>query len=96
MTVAGPAAAPQALLLQIRRDPQVQAEEYASFLAHGGLRPEQLKTLDVFATPHFGPEVLEGCAALFVGGASDASVLEPERYPFVPAGIELLRHCLRS
>jgi len=40
--------------------------------------------------------VLEGCAALFVGGASDASVLEPERYPFVPAGIELLRHCLRS
>ncbi|MEE4185043.1 MAG: type 1 glutamine amidotransferase [Gammaproteobacteria bacterium] len=96
MTLEPAAAAPRALLLQIRRDAQVQAEEYASFLAHGGLQAHQLATLDAFATPRFGPEVLEGFSALFVGGASDASVLEPQRYPFVPAGIELLRHCIRT
>jgi len=48
----------------------------------------------VFDQPHFGPEILDGYDALIVGGASEASVLEPEHYPFVPASIALMRHCI--
>jgi len=88
------AAMPRALLLQIRRDPQVQAEEHASFVTHGRLAASQLDVLNVFATPEFDASVLHDYHALFVGGASDASVLEPHRYPFVASSIQLLQHCI--
>ena len=39
-------------------------------------------------------QVAPGYDALLVGGASEASVLEPENYPSVPHCINLLRHCI--
>jgi len=80
--------------MQIRDQERVREEEYASFLAYSGLSQDQLDILNVFDIPDFGPEVLEGYDALFVGGASEASVLEPEHYPFVLPGIGLLQHCV--
>ena len=81
------------LLLQIRNEASVREEEYRSFLKYSGLHADQLDTLNAFATPIFGPEVLTGYDALFVGGASEASVLEPGSYPFVASGIALLKYC---
>jgi GMP synthase (glutamine-hydrolysing) len=82
------------LLLQIRHDPKVRREERDSFLRYCVLEPEEMDILNVFDTPEFGPEVLDGYDALLVGGASEASVLEPETYTAVPYCIELLRHCI--
>ena len=82
------------LLLQIRHDPRVRREEYDSFVRYGRIQPEQLDVFNVFDTPIFGAEVLDGYDALMVGGASEASVLEPDNYPAVPYCIELLRHCI--
>ena len=82
------------LLLQIRHDPRVRREEYDSFVRYCRLQPEELDILNVFDTPRFGPEVLAGYDALLVGGASEASVLEPDNYPAVPYCIKLLQHCI--
>jgi len=82
------------LLLQIRDQQRVRQEEYDSFVSYSGLRPDQLDVLNVFDTPHFDHAVMEGYDSLFVGGASEASVLEPETYLFVESSIELIRHCL--
>ena len=82
------------LLLQIRRDPQVRREEYESFSDYSGLAPAQIDIHNVFDYPHFSPDIVDGYDALFVGGASDASVLEPEIFPFVPSGEKLLRACI--
>ncbi len=67
-----------------------RVEEHASFTAQAGLRPEQVDVLNVFDTPAFPPTVAQGYDALFIGGASEASVLEPETYPFVPHACALL------
>ncbi len=80
------------LLLQIRDGEKVRREELASFAYQSGLRLDQIDVLNVFDTPRFAPSVAEGYDALLVGGASEASVLEPEAYPFVPHGCELLRY----
>lgn len=82
------------LLLQIRHEASVRREEYESFLRYCRLAPEELDILNVFDTPVFGPDALDGYDALLVGGASEASVLEPDNYPAVPYCIELLRHCI--
>ncbi len=82
------------LLMQIRDLPSVREEEYQSFLSYCGLAPEELDILNVFDTPRFGPDVLTGYDALLVGGASEASVLEPDTYSAVPYCIDLLRHTL--
>jgi GMP synthase (glutamine-hydrolysing) len=86
--------APRLLLLQIRHDPRVREEEYQSFVRYCGVSNAQIDILNVFDTHPFGPEQLQGYDALLVGGASEASVLEPEKYPAVPTCIELLRHCI--
>jgi GMP synthase (glutamine-hydrolysing) len=82
------------LLLQVRDQPRVRQEEHSSFVAYSGLQASQLDILNVFDTPHFDTGVLEDYDALMVGGASEASVLEPETYPFVNSCIRLLRHCM--
>ena len=84
------------LLMQIRHLPSVREEETRSFLHYCGLGEHELDILNVFDTPQFGPEVLEGYDALLVGGASEASVLEPETYTAVPYCIDLLKHTLDS
>ena len=89
-----PASDRKLLLLQIRRDPRVREEELDSFVRYCRVRADQVDVLNVFDTPEFGPDALQGYDALLVGGASEASVLEPETYPAVTFCIELLRHCI--
>ena len=86
--------APRVLLLQIRDDPRVRQEELDSFVRFSGLAAEQIDVLNVFDTPRFSPTVIQDYDSLFVGGASEASVLEPETYGFLPPSFDLLNHCL--
>ncbi|MBC7883220.1 MAG: type 1 glutamine amidotransferase [Anaerolineae bacterium] len=81
------------LLAQIREDPETRQEEYLQFVARSGLLPEQIYPFDLFKTPTFDADILIGYDALFIGGSSDASVTQPERYPFVPSLCELLIFC---
>ena len=82
------------LLIQIRDDPRVRAEEHSSFCRFSGLRHDQIDVFNVFDRPHFESDIVAGYDGLFVGGASEASVLEPERFPFVDNSIELMRYCI--
>jgi len=82
------------LLMQIRDSDQVKKEEFASFVAYSGLTESQFTVLNVFDTPHFTGDVMHGHDCLFVGGASEASVMEPDKYPFVASSIALLQYCL--
>ena len=87
---------PKVLLLQIRDDPRVRQEELDSFVRFSGLAAEQVDVLNVFDTPHFSPTVIDQYDALLVGGASEASVLEPENYAFLDPSTDLLNHCLEK
>jgi len=84
------------LLLQIRDDAVTCEEELAEFVRYSGLEPHQFGQLNVFETPSFEPNCMEGYDALFVGGSSDASVTQPEIYPFVEDSKRLLLHCLHE
>ena len=84
------------LLLQIRDDQTTCQEELDEFVRFSGLAVEQFSTLNTFATPEFEPGCLDGYDALFVGGSSDASVTQPEQYPFVEDSKRLLLHCLKE
>lgn len=88
------AAALRVLLLQIRDSELVRQEELASFIAYSGLHDCQIDVLNVFDTPHFSGDVMRGYDSLFVGGASEASVMEPDVYPFVESSVALLQYCL--
>jgi len=79
------------LLLQIRNHERVRREEHESFADKSGLSLDQIDIHNVFDQPHFGAEVLDGYDALFIGGASEASVLEPDRYSFVPYALDVVR-----
>ena len=78
------------LLIQIRQSPTVKEEELQSFSRFSKLPIEYFTTLDVFEFPNFSPDVIDGMDAVFIGGASEASVLEPENYPFVDAIIKTI------
>lgn len=82
------------LLLQIRDEPRVRREEHLSFCNYAGLKADQLTIHNVFDQPRFDVDILMGFDALIVGGASEASVLEPEVYPFVPDSIDLMLNCI--
>lgn len=84
------------LLLQIREDQSVKQEELESFARYACLEIEQFKTFNVFDQPNFGKEILDGVDALIVGGASEASVLEPEKYPFVESIQKLLNETIKT
>ena len=81
------------LLLQIRQNPKVRKEEHGSFARYSGLDASQIHILNVFDTPRFDTDVVAGYDALFVGGASEASVLEPDTNPFLESGERLMRYC---
>jgi len=83
------------LLLQIRKSPLTRKEEHESFARYGGVELEQIDVLNVFDTPKFSTDVLDGYDAFFVGGTSDACVLEPEKSPFLEYAKELLLHCIK-
>jgi GMP synthase (glutamine-hydrolysing) len=82
------------LLLQVRDEPRVRHEEHESFARYSGLDLEQIEILNVFDSPSFLPAVIAGYDALFVGGGSEATVLEPDRFPFVEPAKDLLRFCI--
>lgn len=72
----------------------MRLEEHTSFCQYGGLSASQLDVHNVFDDPDFDAGVLSGYHALVVGGASEASVLEPDNYPFVPNCIRLMQDCI--
>ncbi|MCG9893558.1 MAG: type 1 glutamine amidotransferase [Thermosynechococcaceae cyanobacterium MS004] len=84
------------LYLQIRQDSLTRAEEFQEFVVYSGLDPSQFTVLNVFDTPTFQPACVDNYDALFVGGSSDASVLNPQRYPFVQSAKELMVYCERQ
>jgi len=47
----------------------------------------------IFTNIQNSAEILQGYSALLVGGASEANVLKPEKYPFVKPAMVLLKHC---
>ncbi len=80
--------------MQIRDDAITGNEEFQEFVHHSQLKSEQFTTLNVFDQPSFPPSCIEGYDALFIGGSSDASVLYPEKYPFVEPAKALLLFCV--
>lgn len=84
------------LLLQIRDDALTQQEELAEFIRFSHLTAAQMDVLNVFEQPAFAPTCSAGYDALFVGGSSDASVTQPEKYPFIEAGKRLMHHCWQT
>ena len=80
------------LLLQIRDNQSVRIEEHQSFANFSKLELHQIEILNVFDTISFKTSLLDKFDALYVGGASEANVLEPDKYPFVKNCIELLRY----
>ncbi len=82
------------LLFQIRDEPSIRREEHESFVRYSGLSHEQIDVLNVFDRPKFTPAVIEGYDALFIGGTSEASVLDPQSYPFVIDGKALIKFCI--
>lgn len=84
------------LLLQIRESEQVRREELESFARYSQLNVEQFDVLNVFDEPEFSRHVAKEYDALYVGGASEANVLEPETYTFVPFAERLLLQCIED
>ncbi|WP_421657314.1 type 1 glutamine amidotransferase [Leptothermofonsia sp. ETS-13] len=84
------------LLLQIRDDQVTCLEELNEFVRFSGLGVEQFELLNGFKTPEFEPTCIEGYDALFIGGSSDASVTQPDRYPFVEDSKRLVLYCLKE
>lgn len=80
------------LLIQIREDKNVIEEEITSFADYAKVQLSQITPLNVFDHQYFTPDVLEDYDILFVGGASEASVLEPQNYPFVESIKNVLKY----
>jgi GMP synthase (glutamine-hydrolysing) len=87
---------PRLLLVQIRKAGPVRREEVESFARHGGLDPDRIDVLNVFDEPAFAASVADNYDALLVGGASEASVRMPLRFPFVPPLLALLDNCIEA
>ena len=84
------------LLLQIREDPTVIIEEHTSFAYYSGLDQSQIIIHNVFDSPQFTSSILEGFDALFIGGASEASVLDIEKYNFLKPGKDLINYAAEN
>ncbi|RDE23040.1 type 1 glutamine amidotransferase [Motiliproteus coralliicola] len=82
------------LLVQIREEAATRQEELDSFARFSGLQPSQFSILNLFDTPSFSPQLVNDFDAVYVGGSSEASVMEPQRYPFIDAAQALLRYCI--
>ncbi|NJP11021.1 MAG: type 1 glutamine amidotransferase [Leptolyngbyaceae cyanobacterium RU_5_1] len=84
------------LLLQIRDDELTRLEEFDEFVRYSCLEPQQFTTLNVFKSLEFKSTDVDGYDALFIGGSSDASVTQPDVYPFVEPTKRLLIYCLQQ
>lgn len=83
------------LLMQIRQEAETRVEELESFAKYAGLQESQFGVLNLFDQTEFDASILQDYDALFVGGSSEASVLEPDTYPFVIPAQALLGECIR-
>lgn len=83
------------LLLQIRDCQDLLKQEYDIFVKYLQVAPQQVDTLNTLQNPHFDRQIIEGYDALLVGGASEVSVVEPERYSFIESAKGLLLYCLQ-
>ena len=82
------------MLLQVRDEPHVRQEEHESFARYSGLALDQIEVLNAFDWPDFPVNVVDGYDAVFVGGGSEASVLEAETYSFVKSAKALMKYCI--
>ena len=82
------------LLMQVRRDDETIQEELDEFVRYSGLSAEQFTQWNLFEKTNFDHSVLDGFDALFIGGSSDATVLDPEGYPFLDDLFKLLQYAL--
>lgn len=82
------------LLIQIRQNSKVKQEEIESFAKFGGIKPSQIEAFDVFTNEKISKNLLNGFDGVFIGGASEASVLDKQEYPFVDNIIEAIHYCL--
>ncbi len=82
------------LLVQMRHDVITRQEEFDEFVRYSHLEAHQFTVLDAFAKPNFELSIVDGFSALFIGGSSDVSVIEPDRYPFIEPVKRLLVYCL--
>ena len=80
------------LLLQIRDEQKVRDEERLSFARYSNLNPSQIHVHNVFEIPNFEPNIVDGFNALYIGGASEANVLMPNKYIFVKDCLKLIRY----
>lgn len=83
------------LLVQIREDRITREEELQSFAVFSGLSPSQFSVLNVFEQANFSTSIINSFDAVFVGGSSEASVLDPQRYKFVEDIQHLLLQCIK-
>ncbi len=79
------------LLLQIRQDEETLLQEVDEFARFGGIAPEKITSLNAFTDSDYTEFTLAGYDALFIGGSSDASVLDLVNYPFVKDCKRLIR-----
>lgn len=86
----------KALLIQIRQNPRVLIEERQSFADSSGLHLEQIHTFNVFDHQSFDFHLLDTYNCLFIGGASEASVLKPHQFPFVSSLEKLVLKCIEE
>lgn len=83
----------KALLIQVRDNPVVLEEEYQSFLRYSQLSPDELIPINVFEKIPTSND-LNDIDGVFIGGASEANVLEPHIYKFMPGLIEFIKICI--
>jgi GMP synthase (glutamine-hydrolysing) len=81
------------LLLQIREDEETMLEEFYEFVQFSQLKEDQIVKLNTYQTTVFEPQIINDYDALFIGGSSDASVLNEEEFTFVTHCKRLIRYC---
>ncbi len=82
------------LLIQIRQTPNVKAQELNCFSKYSGLSIDEFEVCDLFENPNLEGIDPKNYRAIFVGGASEANVLMPEKYKFVLPAQDFLIQCL--
>lgn len=84
------------LYLQIRKDLETRAEEFAEFVRFSGLPAESFTVINVFETPVFDKQILDDHKALFIGGSSDDPEDKVEmpidEYPYIISSEELIQY----
>ena len=81
------------LLLQFRDDQYTADEELNEFALHSQLDTNQFVLLNTVYKQDFNDNVIDGFDALFVGGSSYVSVLNPEHMELIKSSQALLQRC---